>query len=139
MSSGMAACTEYRERLLDHVMGAPPAAELAAHLKSCPACASESKRRQVLGTELDAELRRLANPDAPAYLAARIASHQRPAPAWGARVAIAATLLAVIAVGAWLVNARRESQTAEAAAAISGWRSPTASLLLPPSQPIYKE
>jgi hypothetical protein len=97
------------------------------------------ERRQVRGADLDAALRRLANPDPPAYLAARIAARTQVTPVWRLRVAIVALFLAAIAGGAWLVSARQERQAATAASAISGWRSPTASLLLPPSQPIYKE
>ena len=139
MSSDMSVCNEYRDRLLDHAMGGLPTAALAAHLKSCPTCAGELQRRQVRGAKLDTELRRIANPDPPSYLATRIAARAHDAPAWRPRVAIAALLLAVIAAGTWLVSARRDRHAATAAAAISRWRSPTASLLQPPSQPIYKE
>ena len=139
----MMACSEYRERLLDHAMGASPAADLAAHLKSCPVCATELERRKVRGAEFDAALGRLVNPEPPPYMPARIAAdieaQASAAPGWRPRVAIVAVLLAVVAVGAWLVSARQERQAAAAAAAISRWRSPTASLLHPPSQPVYKE
>jgi anti-sigma factor RsiW len=138
----MNACSEHHERLLDHAAGAPAAAELAAHLRACPACAQELERRRTRGAELEATVLRLANPEPSPYLAARIlARAQAPQRPWRLRLvgfAAAAVVVALCAVAVWVVDARQERQAAAAAAAISNWRSPTASLLRPPSQPIFQ-
>lgn len=129
----MMACAEYRDQLLDHALGQPATAAVQAHLAACPACAQELEQRRARGAEVDAAVRCLVNVDAPRNLVIRPAR-----PAWRLRFAAAMLVIAAGALALWLVGDRQDRQAAEAAEAISRWRSPTASLLLPPSQPVYQ-
>ena len=135
----MSACNEYRVRLLDHSLGEPAAPDLTAHLAGCPACAQELARLRSAGAGLDAAVRRLANPEPPPFLESRILARAPERRPWTSRLVAAAAVLALCLAAVWIVNDRQERQAEEAAAAISQWRSPTASLLYPPATPISSQ
>ena len=139
----MSACNEWQERLLDHALGQAAGAELEAHLASCAACSRALDDLRARAGLLDAGVRQAVGVEPPAGLAARIvarASLQRAKPAqpWRWRVAAAvfvtAAALAVLAYLRGVSRAREWGQLSAAAATLSGWRSPTESLLHSPSQ-----
>ncbi len=139
----MKACEQWREEILDHALGRPAGAALAAHLHCCAACSGALAKWRERAGEMDAGIRRLAaaepSPELEAQVLGRI--HERSsATAWFSGWKVAGVLLACAAAIALffyqsqLKIQREREQVLSAAAALSRWRSPTATLMNSPSQ-----
>ncbi len=139
----MKACDQWREEILDHALGRPAGAALAAHLQSCPACSGALAKWCQHAGEMDAGIRRVTAAEPSPQLEARVLDriHERPsAAAWFSGWKVAGVLLACAAAMALffyqnqLRVQREREQVLSAAAALSRWRSPTATLMNSSSQ-----
>lgn len=115
-------CDRYAPALADHACGADLAPDVAAHLRTCAACAARlaDERRAIAG--LDGELQQLLAVEPSAHFATRVQAHvraesaPRPRPffLWsGLAAAAAVTLAAVIVYGP---RGSRQIETAPAPA-----------------------
>jgi hypothetical protein len=143
-------CDRWRERLVEHAVGAPAVQGLADHLKNCSDCSVALAKMQRLAGKIDYGIRNLAAAEpgtdhARSILAAVEARRDktrwwRPTGVAVAGAFAVATLLAVSLEVVWRIRAQREdSQKALLAAAeISNWKSPTSNLLHSPYESVLK-
>jgi predicted anti-sigma-YlaC factor YlaD len=113
------ACSTFADLLDDAASGAPPAAELVAHLRGCEACRSALERKRALMQRID---------DAVRDIVAGIGAPQRrrrPGILRAAGLAAAAALVLAAIGFAW------HATHATAQVSIETWRSPTADFLRP--------
>lgn len=146
----MNACRNWHDRLLDYTLAGLPfarVAEIQEHLQGCASCAAAvnelKQRQQQLETGL-AQLVHAAEPS-PAFRARLLAAVDEVAqpavwrPAWKG-VVLAVALLALAALFLPGLADRWQAATDVAgAAALSRWRSPTASLLRSPADALLQE
>lgn len=146
----MKTCRHWHDRLLDYTLGGLPSvrvAEIQEHVQGCASCAAavdEMKQRQ---QRLDAGVTRLvrrAEPS-PAFRARVLAGveAQPEAALWelawkGVLPAVVLVVLAAVFLPG-LANRWEATTDATSAAALSRWRSPTASLLRSPADALLRE
>jgi anti-sigma factor RsiW len=146
----MNACRHWRDRLLDYTLGGLPSARVAEiqdHLQGCASCAAavdELKQKQQQVEAGLAQLIRAAEPS-PAFHARVLAAVEEApqaagwSPAWkGVVPAVALMALAAIFLPG-LADRWQTATDAASAAALSRWRSPTASLLRSPADALLRE
>ncbi len=141
----MTACLDWKDRLLDAALGAPPSRELGQHLMGCATCQAALSELRVRREQMDSALRELAqgaeaSPAFPARLLASLETRSGP-PRWvGGRPAqvggVLAAAAAVVVMAILLVpaNKKRASLTQPPAVPVSDlslshWQSPTEALL----------
>jgi hypothetical protein len=139
----MSACKRWQESLVDHALGEPPSAELQAHFSSCRECSSALESLRNRARQIDDGVCAAVTVEPPPQLEHRIllAASAHRSPALWRWSAAAVVLLAATAAATLVVRhdiGRRQAQERQqllaSAAALSEWRSPTASLLVSPSR-----
>jgi anti-sigma factor RsiW len=141
----MSDCAQFREQREDVALGAVPAPAFASHLAGCPACAQDVDRQRALARRLDTAIQALVRAEPPAELFTGVAARleaARPPRGWNPRrlrpAAFAAVAVCALVAGlGWHALERPPVSSDPGLAALSAWRSPTASLLEPlevPSQ-----
>lgn len=141
----MNACRQWKDSLLDFVLGALTGTEARAveqHLTDCPRCAATLKGLRARAEVLDAAVHQLVreadpSPSLEARLWERLAAHAERATwlqTWlRPLVAAGALMLAVVLLRGPQTRAPETSPPArQPGATLSGWRSPTESLLRAP-------
>jgi hypothetical protein len=135
----MAACSKWRDKLLDHAAGGEAADGLIEHVKTCDDCAEALAGWRNNAGRLDALLGSMLHGKKPApgfdrrvLAAARDARHKPRQWIWAAAAtACVALFLALIFLPKSAVPGGDEPPW-EAAATIASWSSPTEFLLEPP-------
>jgi anti-sigma factor RsiW len=129
----MTGCPIWMDALDGRALGDEQSPALDAHLAICPACREVLERRQAVVARMDRVLSGMYSaaeppPYGPDRIMARIGG-RKVAGSFGWRW-VAVGSLAVLMLGTilWI----RRSSPAANATALSGWRSPTQSLLQPP-------
>jgi anti-sigma factor RsiW len=130
---------QWREELVDYVLGSPASAALAEHLERCAVCSATLREWKVRMGQIDTGIRQMAASEPPAYAAPRVLAEVRTLrqPVWflilNWRTATLSGLVIVVVFlsYAWKAHERRKEaeKVFSVASAISGWRSPTESLL----------
>jgi len=135
----MKSCSDWQEELLDHALGIPASADLAAHVSCCAACAGAVQELHQRAAQIDTGVRALFRAEPSPFLASRVLVHAAERatcslwPAW-LKPALATLLLIALAwFGVHVVRGsieRRRNEAAQAAArSIASWHSPTEGLL----------
>lgn len=140
----MTTCLDWKDRLLDAALGAPPSRELGQHLMGCATCQAALSELRVRREQMDSALRELVQgaEASPAFRARLRASLEtRSAPWWIGRrpaqvggVLAAAAAVVVMAILLLPPNKKRASLTEPSAVRVSDlslshWQSPTKALL----------
>lgn len=134
----MNACNEWREKLMDHVLGQSASTALEAHLAACAACSGALSEWRTRSRQLDAGIRRLVASDPSPHVARGVLAEvrsPRSRPLWIRRWKTAAALMICIAVlSAFLYHRhltikRERVEALSAATTLAKWKSPTDSLL----------
>jgi anti-sigma factor RsiW len=131
----MNACHSVASALDDAALGAPASRALATHLVTCAACAAHLERRRALAQRIDRMVGDIVRAEPPAGFAERVAARRSAAqPRRWSRVWLIApaglALAAALLIFVTTIGGVRGTPPVASVAAISTWRSPTASLLV---------
>jgi len=135
-------CRNWKDRLLDHALGAlpaPAAKEVEAHIGKCSACAAAMLELRARRDQLDSALAHsVAGAEPPPDFRPRVLSAVEAAPALSLTVPAWAGVLAAVAVvvlGGVLIPrfSKTAGPTPAQASELSTWRSPTETLLRSPA------
>jgi anti-sigma factor RsiW len=131
----MKTCIALASAIDDAALGATASDELSAHMATCEACAARLERRRTLARRIDRAVENYVRVEMPAGLPDRVgarASARRPR-RWGALWLGLPAGVALVAgsfvLFSWLGGTHTNARPADIAA-LSAWRSPTASLLV---------
>lgn len=145
----MKACDQWREKLTDCALGAPPNPALTRHLHGCPVCSAALRELQARLREIDDGTRQIVASDPFANAADRILANvaapvrQQRWPLRAKAAVAALTGAAILAASVGLARKLREKrtdfhETLSAATSISNWRSPTQDLLRSPYDAVHE-